>query len=813
MLHRFALGALACAALALPSSSAQPLAGLPLSPHDTCVLEVADPGRSVPESELVRLPTHTVERQGAASTFIVTYDGFTAQAQTAFQHAVDIWADHIESAAPIRVNASFANLASGVLGSAGAADLALNRPEFEYADTVYPIALAEAIVGAEFDGVFRDAFDINARFSSAFPNFYFGTDGNTPSGQYDFATVVLHELGHGLGFAGSGIYESTPCTGAGQGCFRNTGLPFVYDLFVEDASGTDITDGTTYSEGSTAFGSLITSNQLYNSAPSVTATLGTRGRLYAPGSWNQGSSYSHWNEATYQGTSAAMMTPQIGTGESYQDPGANTCAFFGDMGWPLGAACVSKIQKARSVTVAGNEGWRMLAAPDGVATVDELLGSTHTQGFPGADSEDGDANVYFYDETQPGTDAVGYRAPTSQSEALPLGRGLFAYLYADDDQATPGTQGGFPKVLGATGTPATSDFTWSGASLLSYTDTGAPADDGWNLLGNPFETALDWDDATRSGVDGAVYVYDDATSGYRSYSAGAGDLAGGVVAPFQAFWVKAAAASPSLELPPAAGAGTFYRQDGERLSVALRLGAADGSPLGAAESRAFVVWGTDGADAALDALDAWALASPAPASVTLAALVGGEALAIDHRPALDGTADVDLGVAVSGTETGELVLTWDAVEAEDDVRVTLIDQVTGAELDLGAAGSYSFTAAGTAAPGSGLRTTGLASRFTLRASSGSATSDEAAPALATLSAPAPNPARGAASLRLTVPSTERVRAAVYDALGREVAVLHDGDASGTVELRVDAASLSAGVYVVRVAGESFAGVQRLTVVR
>ena len=816
---RFLAALLGAAALAVPAA-AQTTS--PLLDHP-CVLRVEDPGPPVSEASLLRLPTHTVERKGAAATFVVTYTGFTQEAETAFQRAVDIWSDHIESDATIRVNANFATLGPGVLGSAGAADLALNRPEFPFQNTVYPIALAEAIVGAEFPGVFGSSFDINATFSSAFSNFYFGTDGNTPPGEFDFVTIVLHELGHGLGFAGSARYDdgevdemgNDECTGvADTGCFLNTNLPFVYDRFIEDAGGVAITNGATYPENSAAFGSLITSNALYISGPSVDPTLGGPGRAFAPAGWQQGSSYSHWNEATYgSGSSLAMMTPQVAPGESHQDPGANTCAFFGDMGWPLAPACVALIQTPRDIEVTGNEGWRMLAAPDQDTDVDELLGFTHTQGFAGADVAGGAPNVYFYDESLPGSDAFGYRTPTSQSEALPLGRGLLAYLYADDDASTPVEDGGFPKTVAATGTPATTDFTWPTA-LLTYTPSGAPGDDGWNLLGNPFASAFDWDDAVRSGVDGAVYVYDDATSAYRSYSAGAGTLTDGIVSPFQAFWVQATAAAPALTLPPADGAGTFYRGE-DRLTVALRLAAADGSPLGAAESAAFVVFGTDGAEAGIDGLDARALASLSPTSVSLATLVGEQPLAIDHRPDADGVETVALGVGVTGASSADLVLRWDAVEAAPGTRVTLTDRETGTELDLAAAGSYAFTTAGTATrtDGPALRQAAAPERFRLVVDASSVVSGESGPTAAALTAPAPNPVRRAASMRLTVPAPEYVRAAVYDALGREVAVLWDGDASGTAELRLDASALSAGVYVVRVAGESFAETQTLTVVR
>ena len=33
------------------------------------------------------------------------------------------------------------------------------------------------------------------------------------------------------------------------------------------------------------------------------------------------------------------MTPELGPGETYRDPGSLTCAFFQDMGWELGEGC------------------------------------------------------------------------------------------------------------------------------------------------------------------------------------------------------------------------------------------------------------------------------------------------------------------------------------------------------------------------------------------------------------------------------------------------------------------------------------------
>jgi hypothetical protein len=76
------------------------------------------------------------------------------------------------------------------------------------------------------------------------------------------------------------------------------------------------------------------------------------------------------------------------------------------------------------------------------------------------------------------------------------------------------------------------------------------------------------------------------------------------------------------------------------------------------------------------------------------------------------------------------------------------------------------------------------------------------PPTPSLAAPAPNPFRDAATLALTLPAAQVVRAEVRDALGRRVAVLHDGPLeAGTHSLTWEAADAPPGVYVVRVTTE------------
>ncbi len=79
---------------------------------------------------------------------------------------------------------------------------------------------------------------------------------------------------------------------------------------------------------------------------------------------------------------------------------------------------------------------------------------------------------------------------------------------------------------------------------------------------------------------------------------------------------------------------------------------------------------------------------------------------------------------------------------------------------------------------------------------------------------APNPVCGSTVLTLALPQASHVRLAVYDVLGREVAVLLDGERpAGGHEVTFDAGRLAPGVYVVRLGAAGGATTRTVTVVR
>ncbi len=82
-----------------------------------------------------------------------------------------------------------------------------------------------------------------------------------------------------------------------------------------------------------------------------------------------------------------------------------------------------------------------------------------------------------------------------------------------------------------------------------------------------------------------------------------------------------------------------------------------------------------------------------------------------------------------------------------------------------------------------------------------------------LGAPFPNPSRGNVSVAVSLPEAGPARLALYDALGRVVAVAHDGPlGAGRYSLVLPTDALPAGVYVVRLDANGEAQTHRLTIV-
>lgn len=274
-------------------------------------------------------------------------------ARTAFGYAASIWGSQLNSTVPIVINACWADLESGVLGYSGADTYHSDFFGAPVPNTWFPAALANASAGFDLndadgrddDGDGRDAdADMEIAYSSDYHNngWYYGLDGNPGASELDFVTVVLHEITHGLGFAGS-MWVSG---GIGSWGFGTPLRPEMYDRFTENGAGQPLISA--FANPSYELGSQLTSDEIYFEGPYTRAANGgSRAKLFAPSDWMGGSSYVHLDEI-YNGTPNALMTYALDDGEAIHDPGAITRGILQDLGWSLGQSADVSVSKSVS---------------------------------------------------------------------------------------------------------------------------------------------------------------------------------------------------------------------------------------------------------------------------------------------------------------------------------------------------------------------------------------------------------------------------------------------------------------------------------
>lgn len=163
------------------------------------------------------------------------------QRLNAFQFAADLWGSLIDSDQTIYIQATFDPLTctatTAVLGSAGAVQIFSDFPGADFPATWYAVSLANKLSASDLapGPTNSNADDIIARFNSNLNGnvaclggvgWYYGFDA-MHGANTDLVSVLLHEFGHGLGFANF----VTETSGA------NAGPPFqtdVYSQFTRD---------------------------------------------------------------------------------------------------------------------------------------------------------------------------------------------------------------------------------------------------------------------------------------------------------------------------------------------------------------------------------------------------------------------------------------------------------------------------------------------------------------------------------------------------------------------------------------------------
>ena len=403
-------------------------------------------------------------------------------------------------------------------------------------------------------------------------------------------------------------------------------------------------------------------------------------------------------------------------------------------------------------------------------------------------------NVFGYDQNRltltnsmVGFDK-GWFSPTALTDVLPQGRGYTVNIAANQTVDFVGSL--FTGTL----------------SLPLARNSGATAPDaGWNFVGNPYASPLDWNavaPADRQNLDASMYVYQTTSQyggQYRAFVNGIGGdpripMAGG-------FWVRVSTGQTS---------GTLTLRNSQRLTaysnVVLQRSTADTRPLvqldlqGAGHSDPVYVYFENGATTGVDReMDAAKLLNPHGLNVSAEA--GTQRLAVNGLPVL-GTAMVTVPLTVGVPAAGAYAFHAAQLLNLSTTPVYLRDRQSGALVDLARQPSYAFTVSNASAL--------LTGRFELvflpQQVLGTASTSFSAQV-----AVYPNPASKAVFVALPAAEGRGAgRAELVDGLGRVVRtqVL---PAAGATAHQLSLVGVATGVYSVRIATPQGVAVKKLVV--
>ena len=299
---------------------------------------------------------------GSSLLFDLALTGMTAQQQTATEYAAGLWGTQLAGDVPVTVSIAFATLDEGVLAQS------YSPSAYLYGSVYYPSGMRNQLVGYDIN---TSLTDIRLEFNTLYQSeYYYGTDLNA-GGNYDFPTVLLHEMAHGLGFYDS-IDSSTGEYGYGTGDY-----PLIYDTFLY-YGGNRLTNLTPASRLT-----AIISNALYfDGAAATTANGGARIKLYAPTTYAPGSSVSHWDTS---------VTFDTWMKYAYSSPlhtfNNRKIGLMKDLGWALPSDLLRVIGLSGNLdfgsVVTGNSATAMMTITNKGSQTLTVSGITYPTGFSG----------------------------------------------------------------------------------------------------------------------------------------------------------------------------------------------------------------------------------------------------------------------------------------------------------------------------------------------------------------------------------------------------------------------------------------------
>lgn len=349
---------------------------------------------------------------------------------------------------------------------------------------------------------------------------------------------------------------------------------------------------------------------------------------------------------------------------------------------PAGADIIGNITMQRYIG-AGATNWRFLTTATNGTTIADWKDDFIMSGFIGSQYPDWPSatnrwpSIYFYDETKPGIQDSGYVAATNITNTISPGQGVWVW---SGDTIT-GTQAFTVDVTGPSNK--------GNINLpVTFTSSAGAANDGWNMVGNPYPSTIDWNSAnwTKTRINNAIYIWNPQNQQFSSYVSGIGTNGGSrYIASSQAFWVQSNAASPVLtvrETCKSAVDQAFIR-DAIANQQLLTFGVQKGSKHDESVLR-FIEGSTDSFDADFDA---YKLASADVDMPYIALINNNDELSVNSYEL--GTS-LTMPVKVLASSNGLITMTFDKNNLTDLSCAILEDLQTGTKTNVITSSSYTF---------------------------------------------------------------------------------------------------------------------------
>jgi hypothetical protein len=225
-------------------------------------------------------------------------------------------------------------------------------------------------------------------------------------------------------------------------------------------------------------------------------------------------------------------------------------------------------------------------------------------------------------------------------------------------------------------------------TLSDVNSGGQPSLVGWNLLGNPYTSAIDWDNGgwhSGSGVDGSVYTWNGLN--YISYNGTTGSLTDGVIPAQNGFFVKTTVDGTVITIPWSARVHNDHSLYKNAVPDVLHLNITGNNYTDDTYVQ-YTPSATAGFDHIGDAYKLWGITDVPQ----LYSIIPGDVLSINALPSIASNPDVPLGLKV-GAET-TYTITADGMESFDlSVPIYLDDLKLGVSTYLRNNPVYSFDAA------------------------------------------------------------------------------------------------------------------------